>query len=73
MKYIQFNATVNRTTRSEDDTKWRLEFEQNGKSCVEEFDKVVFCHGYQTQAVMPEYEGKDIFQGKLMHAQQFRR
>ena len=44
----------------------------NGEPQSEEFDKVVFCHGYQTTPVMPNFEGKELFEGRLMHAQQFR-
>ncbi|KAL5113659.1 hypothetical protein ACEQ8H_008446 [Pleosporales sp. CAS-2024a] len=36
------------------------------------FDKVALCHGYQTIAEMPSYEGADLFQGILMHSQQYR-
>jgi len=67
-----FGASVTRATRTEDDTRWRLDMLVNGEQRSEEFDKVVFCHGYQTEAVMPKYEGADIYQGQLMHAQQFR-
>jgi dimethylaniline monooxygenase (N-oxide forming) len=44
----------------------------NGEPRCEEFDKVVFCHGYQTKPVMPKYDGQDVYEGRLMHAQQFR-
>lgn len=37
-----------------------------------EFDKVVFCHGYQTKAKMPTFEGQELFEGTIMHSQQYR-
>lgn len=60
-------------TRTEDDARWRVKMTVDGEEKAEEFDKVVFCHGYQTKANMPNFEGKDLFKGPLMHAQQFRR
>ncbi|CAO2653089.1 Nn.00g025000.m01.CDS01 [Neocucurbitaria sp. VM-36] len=72
LKDVVFGASVTRATRNEDDTKWRLEMLVNGEPRSEEFDKVVFCHGYQTIPNMPNYEGKELFEGQLMHGQQFR-
>jgi dimethylaniline monooxygenase (N-oxide forming) len=68
-----FGALVTRAARNEDDTRWRLEMLVDGKPQFEEFDKVVFCHGYQNKPNMPKYEGQELFEGTLMHAQQFRR
>lgn len=73
LKDIVFNASVTRTTRNKDDTRWQLEMLVNGEARIEEFDKVVFCHGYQTKPKMPKYEGQELFEGKLMHAQQYRK
>jgi dimethylaniline monooxygenase (N-oxide forming) len=64
---------VTRATRNKDDTRWRLEMIVDGETRTEEFDKVVFCHGYQTVPKMPTYEGQGMFEGKFMHAQQFRK
>jgi dimethylaniline monooxygenase (N-oxide forming) len=73
LKDIVFGASITRVTRNVDNTRWCLEMLVNGQQRTEEFDKVVFCHGYQTKPVMPKYEGQEIFDGRLMHAQQFRR
>lgn len=72
LKDLVFNAAVQRAARNADDTRWRLEMLIDGAPQVEEFDKVVFCHGYQTRPNMPEFEGRNMFEGQLMHAQQFR-
>ncbi|KAF2704062.1 putative dimethylaniline monooxygenase [Pleomassaria siparia CBS 279.74] len=72
LKDVVFGASVKKAFRTKDDTKWRLEISIDGEAKEEEFDKVAFCHGYQTQPVMPDYEGKEKFEGTLMHAQQFR-
>jgi dimethylaniline monooxygenase (N-oxide forming) len=73
LKDIVFGASVTRATRNTGDTRWRLEMLVNGQKRTEEFDKVVFCHGYQTKQVMPKYEGQETFDGRLIHAQQFRK
>jgi dimethylaniline monooxygenase (N-oxide forming) len=67
-----FGALVTRATRNADDSRWRLEMLVKGEPRTEEFDKVVFCHGYQTEPVMPKYEGQELFGGRFMHAQQYR-
>lgn len=69
---IVFGASVQRATRTEDDAKWNLEMLVNGEQQSHQFDKVVFCHGYQTEPVMPVFEGAELFEGQLMHGQQFK-
>lgn len=69
-----FNATIKKAFRNPDDTKWCLEVETLGEgSKTVEFDKVVFCHGYQTKATIPRFEGQELFDGAIMHSQQYRR
>ncbi len=72
MKDIVFNAAVRQVSRNNDNSKWRLEVLVNGESRVEEYDKVAFCHGYQTKAIMPDFEDAEKFDGELMHSQRFR-
>ena len=72
LKDMVFNASVTRAIRNEDDSKWTLEMLVNGEPHTEGYDKVVFCHGYQTLPRMPTYDGQELFEGKLMHAQQYR-
>lgn len=71
-KDIVFNALVKQASRNQDDSKWRLDLVVDGESRVEEYDKVAFCHGYQTKAKMPDFEGVKNFDGKILHTQQFR-
>ncbi|KLU83922.1 flavin containing monooxygenase 9 [Magnaporthiopsis poae ATCC 64411] len=72
-KDIVFDATVTRVSRNETDTKWRVEFTKSGAVVeAQEFDKVAFCHGYQTKAVLPVYEGQEKFKGTFMHGQAYR-
>lgn len=74
LKNWVFNTSVKKTYRNTDDTKWCLEIEtQDEPTKVQEFDKVVFCHGYQNKAIVPQFEGQDKFKGVIMHSQQYRR
>jgi dimethylaniline monooxygenase (N-oxide forming) len=59
-------------SRNKDDSKWQLHLVVDGESRVEEYDKVAFCHGYQTKASMPDFEGVEKFDGAIIHTQQFR-
>ncbi|KAF4781481.1 dimethylaniline monooxygenase 2 [Colletotrichum scovillei] len=71
-KHIVFNSTVKQVIRNGDGTKWKVEMVRSGSQEVKEFDKVVLCHGYQTQPRMPTFEGQELYQGQLIHSQQFR-
>lgn len=69
-----FNTTVKKASRSVDDTKWCLEVETAGQEPqMLQFDKVVFAHGYQTKAFVPQFEGQEMFEGVIMHSQQYRK
>lgn len=69
---IVFHASVTQVTRNKEDTKWRVELQVDGQPRVEEFDKVAFTHGYQTKAEMPDFEGRDKFEGPIIHTQQYK-
>lgn len=71
-KDIVFNATLQQVTRNEEAKKWQLDLTVDGESRVKEFDKVAFCHGYQSIANMPSFEGAEKFEGVIVHTQQFR-
>lgn len=73
LKNWVFNASVKRTFRNSDDTKWCLEIETPDETKTVEFDKVVLCHGYQTKANVPVFEGQEKFEGTIIHSQQYRR
>lgn len=71
-KDIVLNAFVKQASRNKDDSNWRLDLVIDGESRVEEYDKVAFCHGYQTKARIPDFDGVEKFKGAIMHTQQFR-
>ncbi|KAF3768753.1 FAD/NAD(P)-binding domain-containing protein [Cryphonectria parasitica EP155] len=70
-----FNTSVKKASRNADDTKWCLEVDTKGGQGPQtlEFDKVVFSHGYQTRANIPQFEGQDQFEGLIIHSQQYRK
>lgn len=72
-KDIVFNALVKKIVRNGDGTKWRVEMSISGADDAREFDKVVLCHGYQTQPVIPEFEGREKFTGEFIHSVAFRK
>lgn len=73
LKDIVFNTSVKKVDRNADDTKWRLELDKSGSPETLEFDKVVFCHGYQSKMHMPVFPGQEEYTGTLMHSQEYRR
>lgn len=73
LKHIHFNSNVISAKINADNTQWAIEVEGNGATEYLEFDKVAFCHGYQTKAKIPVFDGQDKFQGIVMHSQQYRR
>lgn len=75
IKEIVFNTSVKLVNRNKEDNGWVLQLEKVGSQETEsrQFDKVVFCHGYQTEKVMPKFPGQDSYEGEIIHSQQFRR
>lgn len=73
LKNWVFNAAVKRTFRNSEDTRWCLEIKTPDETRTVEFDKVVFCHGYQNKANVPKFDGQDEFEGTIIHSQQYRR
>jgi len=72
-KHMAFNTNVKQVVRNANGSKWQVEMIKSGLTEVQEFDKVVFCHGYQTKPKMPVYEGQEQYEGLLIHSQQFRK
>lgn len=78
LRDILLNTTVRNVRRDDSDTKWLLDIETAGtdrgetKSETVLYDKVVFCHGYQTKAKIPHFEGEEAFTGTILHSQSYR-
>ncbi|KAF4441840.1 hypothetical protein F53441_11925 [Fusarium austroafricanum] len=73
-KHITFNTSVKSVNRNSQDDGWEVHLEKVDSGEVESrpFDKVVFCHGYQTQKVMPTFPGQETYEGEIIHSQQYR-
>ncbi|KAK3682287.1 flavin-containing monooxygenase 9 [Podospora appendiculata] len=70
---ICFEASVQLVRRNEADTGWLVTVEKHGRVETAEFDKVALCHGYQTKASIPTFEGQDKFEGTILHSQAYRK
>ena len=71
-KDIIFNAAVRKVDRNSDDTKWTISVDIDEKPETREFDKVIFCHGYQTKKSMPTFPGQEHYTGRILHSQEYR-
>jgi len=72
LRDIVFGANVKLVRRSDDDSVWLVDVERDATTETLEYDRVAFCHGYQTKADVPQFEGQDQFKGIVMHSQAFR-
>ncbi|KAM6525723.1 hypothetical protein FALCPG4_011260 [Fusarium falciforme] len=68
---IVFNVTVSSITRTGDDTQWALHL--TGKETPHLFDKVIVASGSEVTPVIPVIEGLDLFHGKFLHSQAFKK
>jgi len=72
LRDIVFNADVKLARRSDGDAHWLIDVEKDGETQTVEYDRIVFCHGYQTKADIPTFEGQEQFEGVIMHSQAYR-
>lgn len=73
LSHTVFNASVTRVYRDDTDSHWILDIDKpEGKRDTVHFDKVAFCHGYQTRQKLPQYPGLDTYEGSFTHFQQYR-
>ncbi|KAK3349598.1 flavin-containing monooxygenase 9 [Lasiosphaeria hispida] len=72
LRDIVFGATLTHARRNGDDTAWLLDIEKGGTTETAAFDRVAFCHGYQSKADVPTFEGQELFQGTIIHSQAYR-
>lgn len=72
-KHIQFNHLVTNVTPIENG-KWKLVVKDlpNNKTESNIFDVVIVCNGHNSLPRYPNFEGADIFSGKILHSHDFR-
>jgi dimethylaniline monooxygenase (N-oxide forming) len=68
---IVFNVIVSSITRTSDDRLWALHLA--GEQMPRLFDKVIVASGSEVTPVIPVIEGLDLFQGKFLHSQAFKK
>lgn len=76
-KHIKFRHEVTKVTRSDTfavDGKWEISFKSIdvGEVTAEMFDAVMLCTGHHAGKYQPTFEGEDVFQGRIMHSQEYR-
>ncbi|KAK9366663.1 flavin monooxygenase-like protein [Lipomyces kononenkoae] len=73
-RHIRLNTMVRKVVRSADNAKWQLHLssENNGDEIID-YDKVVFCSGITAISHIPEIKGIQLFTGKVIHSQAFKR
>jgi dimethylaniline monooxygenase (N-oxide forming) len=73
-RHIQTNTRVVQVVRNDDDTKWIVRVLEDGqdKKAIE-FDKVAVCIGAWVHPKLPQFEGKDMFKGEVMHSREVKR
>jgi hypothetical protein len=69
-KYIRFNTTVNKVTRTEDD-KWLVVYEDQGAIYEELFDYLLIANGHHWDPFVPNCRGQ--FSGELLHSHQYKK
>lgn len=54
--------------------KWLVRHQTVGEDPVEEvYDAVFACSGHLSKPLVPDIEGRDLFQGEMLHSQEYRR
>ncbi|RUS79337.1 hypothetical protein EGW08_012891 [Elysia chlorotica] len=76
-KHIQFNTQVVSVTKTDDHSttgRWNVLHRDatTGSERSEVFDAVMACNGYQTFPHVPQLEGLQQFQGKVLHTNDYR-
>jgi dimethylaniline monooxygenase (N-oxide forming) len=72
-EHIQLNTLIRGVVRARDGKRWRLEVLRNSKEQTLEFDKVIFCTGNTHIANVPRIDGVEVFKGRILHSQNFKR
>ncbi|KAK9234245.1 flavin monooxygenase-like protein [Lipomyces kononenkoae] len=72
-RHIRLNTMVRKVVRSADNAKWQLHLSSENGNEVIDYDKVVFCSGLTALSHIPEIRGIQLFKGKVLHSQAFKR
>lgn len=72
-RHVQLRTWVKWIKRNAKDTKWQVCTNAAGKDTIRDFDKVVISSGLATKATIPDIEGREKFEGNVLHVQAFKR
>jgi dimethylaniline monooxygenase (N-oxide forming) len=73
-EHIELETRVQSISRSSDGTRWDIELQKaDGSSRRETFDKVDICTGKCATPNIPPLFNRDLFKGKVIHSQAFKR
>jgi trimethylamine monooxygenase len=70
--WIQFNTIVRRVTYDDDSQKFTVVTTCDKVESIHIFDYVVVASGHFSTPNVPEWPGFDKFQGRILHAHDFR-
>jgi len=75
-KYIHLRTEVKRVSQVEnfkDSGRWKLEIKdlESGLTRAEEFDGVMVSSGHHAEKKMPNFQGQEEFEGKIVHSHDY--
>jgi dimethylaniline monooxygenase (N-oxide forming) len=72
--HVRFNTKVTKVVRNKNDTKWEVHL--SGDNVIKEmieFDKVAICTNAYVRPKIPEFQGRTLYTGRVVHSQAFKR
>ena len=70
---MELETTVKWIQRDEELEQWKISVSSERGEEISNFDKIVICTGLNIKPRTPHFEGAEKFEGKVIHAQAFRR
>jgi dimethylaniline monooxygenase (N-oxide forming) len=73
MRHVKLSTKVVKVVRNETEGTWSVHLRQNeGTETQEDFDKIAVCRGEWGEPKMPFFEGRDVFNGEIIHSLAFK-
>jgi dimethylaniline monooxygenase (N-oxide forming) len=72
-RHVKLKTTVKWIQRDEELEQWKISVSSERGEEISNFDKIVTCNGLNIKPRTPHFEGAEKFEGKVIHAQAFRR
>jgi dimethylaniline monooxygenase (N-oxide forming) len=71
--HVKFKTTVKLIKRDEELERWQVSVSSERGEEISNFDKIVICTGLNMKPCTPHFQGAEKFEGKVIHAQAFKR